>query len=57
MGKYKNKVSDYTSEIREQFNKYGNVQNLMRYFNEENLKNEHNRLRKTKVDCIDNVTK
>lgn len=57
MGKYKNKVSDYTSEIREQFNKYGNVQNLMRYFNEENLKNEHNRLRKTKVDGIDNVTK
>lgn len=43
--------------IRKQFNKYGNVQSLMRYINVQTLTNKHNELEGHKATGIDNITK
>lgn len=57
MGKSKNRVSYYTDDIRKQLNKYGNVQNLLCYFNEKNLTYEHKHMSARKATGVDEVTK
>ena len=53
MWKYKNKSVNYTADIKSQLIRYGNVQNLMKYFNEENLIYEHKHMSANKATGID----
>ena len=50
-------MSTYENEIKHQLNKYGDVQNIMPYFNFENLKAKHKSLQTNKATGVDNVTK
>lgn len=56
MGKNKTDIIKYDTAIRAEIDKYGNVQNLMRYFNIYNLIYEHINLSANK-DVADDVTK
>lgn len=44
-------------ELQQQLLKYGNLQNLMKYFTEEELKQRHKTLKRNKATGIDRVTK
>lgn len=57
MKKNKNKIVDYATEIQQQLNKYGDVQNLMCYFDEKNITYEHKHMPSNKATGVDKVTK
>ena len=57
MWKYKNKSVNYTADIKQQLIAYGNVQNLMKYFNVENLIYEHKKMPSNKATGIDEIDK
>ena len=57
MEKSKNKAADYTADIKIQLNIYGNVQNIMCYFNKKILTYEHKHMPSNKATGVDKVTK